>query len=79
MRHVEMWSTVRQKGTVCASRKMCARLKGSVTKSCKFISRVEHHKQRVMLASALDCGLPDQGRITFALSESEFITFACKT
>ena len=36
MRHVEMWSVVRQKGTD--------------RKSCKFISRVKHHKQRIMLA-----------------------------
>ena len=52
MMHVEMWSAVREKGTVRASRKMCSGLKGSVTKSCKFISRVntmnsvscEHHR-----------------------------------
>ena len=50
MRHVEVWSDVRQKGTVCASRKICTGLKGSVTKSCKFISRVKHHKQRTMFA-----------------------------
>ena len=42
---------VKQKGTVCASRKMCSGLKESVTKSCKFISRVKHHKQRVLLAT----------------------------
>ena len=60
MTHVKMWSAVRQTGTVRASRKMCSRLKGSVTKSCKFISSVKHHKQRTMLASALGCGLPDQ-------------------
>ena len=41
MRHVEMWSVVRQKGTVRASRKMCSWLKDSVTKSCKFISGVK--------------------------------------
>ena len=51
MRHAEMRSVVRQKGTVRASLKMCSRLKGSVTKSCKFISRVKHHEQRIMLAS----------------------------
>ena len=53
MRHVEMWAVVRQKGTVCASRKMCSKLKGSVTKSCKFISRVKHHEQRIILARML--------------------------
>ena len=46
MRHVEMWSVVRQKETVRASRKMCSGLKDSVTKSCKFISREKHNKQR---------------------------------
>ena len=49
-RRVEMWSVVRQQGTVRASRKMCSGLKGSVTKSSKFISRVKHQKQRFMLA-----------------------------
>ena len=78
MRHVEMWSAVREKGTVRASRKMCSGLKGSVTKSCKFISRVEHHEQRIMLASPLGCGHPDQSRLTFKLSGSGLITFACK-
>ena len=34
-----MWSAVRQKGTGCTSRMMCTGLKGSVTKSCKFISK----------------------------------------
>ena len=29
---------------------MCTGLKDSVTKSCKFISRVKHHKQRFMFA-----------------------------
>ena len=48
MRHVEVWSEVRQKGTVCASRKICTGLKGSVTKSCKFISWGKDHKQRTM-------------------------------
>ena len=38
-----MWSAVKQKGTVCTSLNMCTRLKCSVTKSCKFISRVKHH------------------------------------
>ena len=55
MRHVEMWSVVRQKGTVRASRKMCSGLKDSVTKSCKFISGVKHHKQRIMLAKHETC------------------------
>ena len=32
---------------------MCTVLKGSVTKSCKFISKVKHHTQRVMLAQEL--------------------------
>ena len=41
VRHVEMWSVVRQKGIVRASRKMCSSLKGSVTKSCTFIRRVK--------------------------------------
>ena len=50
MRHVEMWSAVRQQGTVRASRKMCSRLKSSVTKSCKFNRRVKHKKQRIMSA-----------------------------
>ena len=50
MRHVEMWSAVNQKETVRASQKMCSGLKDSVTKSCKFISRVKHRKQRIMLA-----------------------------
>ena len=44
MRHVEMWSVVRLKETVRASRKMCSGLKNSITKSCKFISRVKHHE-----------------------------------
>ena len=78
MRHVEMWSAVRQKGTVRASRKTCSGLKGPVTKSYKFISRVKHHKQRKMFASPLGCGLPDQSRLTFTLSGSGLITFACK-
>ena len=38
---------------------------------------VKHHKQRFMLASSLGCGLPDQSRLTFTLSGSGFITFAC--
>ena len=66
MRHVEMWSVVRQKQTVRGSRKMCSRLKDSFTKSCKFISRVKHHKQR----SLLGCGRSDQSRLTFSLSGS---------
>ena len=73
MRHVEMWLAVGQKETVRVSRKMCSRTKDSVTKSCKFISRVEHHKQRIMFASPLGCGLPDQ-----SLSGSGLITLACK-
>ena len=43
MRHVEMWSAVKQKGTVYASWKLCTGL----------ISRVKHHKQRIMLAFPL--------------------------
>ena len=70
VRHVEMWSVVRQKGTVRASRKMGSGLKGSVTKSCKFTSRVKHHKQRKMLASPLGCGRSDQSRLTLLLSGS---------
>ena len=70
VRHVELWSVVRQKGTVRASRKMGSGLKGSVTKSCKFTSRVKHHKQRKMLASPLGCGRSDQSRLTFSLSGS---------
>ena len=50
VRHVEVWSVVRQKETVRASRRMCSGLKDSVTKSCKFISRIKHHKQRMILA-----------------------------
>ena len=38
---------------------------------------VKHHKQRMVLASSLGCGLPDHGRLTFTLSGSGFITFAC--
>ena len=34
-------------GTVRASRKMCSGLKGSVTKSCNFISRVKKTINRV--------------------------------
>ena len=49
VKHVETWPAVRQKGTVRASRKMCSGLKGSVTKPCKFISRVKHQKYCIML------------------------------
>ena len=45
-----MWSVSDRRGTVPASRKMCSGLKDSVTKSCKFISRVKHFKHSFMLA-----------------------------
>ena len=54
MIHVEMWSVVRQKETVRASRKVCSGMKDSVTKSCKFISRVKHHKQRINVCKYLN-------------------------
>ena len=73
MRQVEMWSVVRQKETVRASRKMCSGLKDSVTKSCKFISRVKHHKQRIMLASPLGCGRSDQSRLEAILAEGTLL------
>ena len=55
------------------------RVEGFSHKSCKFISWVKHHEQRLLLASPLGCGRSDQSRLTFSLSGSCFITFACKT
>ena len=56
-RHFEMWSVVRQKKTVRASRKMCSGLKNSVTKIVQVHQWCKNTiKQRIMLASLLGCG-----------------------
>ena len=71
MRHVAMWSAVKQKGTTLASWKLCTGLTKSATKSCKFISGVKHHEQRIMLASPFGCGRSKQNRLTFSLSDCD--------